>query len=301
MQPYLLLFTLLLLLIPTEPYYSSVKLHPRNSVSRVPLFGRLPDSRVTGPAGSSNRRSFSKAGTVAAITSLLVPSNPLQSVAAEDALALYKSPALGFTVLYPSGWERTTQTLSDRRTIELFVPPTIPGTSFFASVTPVRDDYTALSSFGSLDQFGQAGVLPKGSLQGQSVRVAKRKAEKARDAHIIHGKPYLPYPSFVARFQHRGRLIQYFAARFASLVVAGTGVNSTMVSSAAANNNYYYTYTVSQPGEPERRLYSVFSLMPTAQGAAGMNLVSITGQCFEDDVARTGGTLEAIIASFKQK
>mmetsp|Transcript_26954 Transcript_26954/g.53769 ORF Transcript_26954/g.53769 Transcript_26954/m.53769 type:complete len:251 (+) Transcript_26954:57-809(+) len=244
MRTYLLLFALLLLLIPTEPYYSSVKLHPR--VSRMPLFGRLPDSRVTGPTGSSSRRSFTKAGTVAAITSLLVPFNPLQSVAAEEALALYKSPALGFTVLYPSDWERTTQTLSDRRTIELFVPPNIPGTSFFASVTPVRDDYTALSSFGSLDQFGQAGVLPKGSLQG-------------------------------------------------------TGVNSTMVSSAAANNNYYYTYTVSQPGEPERRLYSVFSLMPTAQDAAGMNLVSITGQCFEDDVARTGGTLEAIIASFKQK
>ena len=132
---------------------------------------------------------------------------------------------------------------------QLFIPPSPEGTSFFASTTPVRDDFTSLSSFGSVDQFGQAGVLPKGSLQG-------------------------------------------------------TGVESTMLSSAAKNNAYYYQYTVSQPDQPVRRLYSVFALLPSesaAQGGAGMSLVSITGQCFESDVKEQGGVLEAIVESFKQK
>ena len=88
--------------------------------------------------------------------------------------------------------------------------------------------------------------------------------------------------------------VNTLATRFVCLIFA-------ILFARRRRSAYYYTYTVAQPDQPKRRLYSVFALLPTGQGAAGMNLVSITGQCFEDDVSKTGGTLEAIVASFKQK
>jgi hypothetical protein len=36
----------------------------------------------------------------------------------------------------------------------------------FIAYTPVRDDFTSLSSFGSAEEVGQATILPKGELAG---------------------------------------------------------------------------------------------------------------------------------------
>jgi len=68
----------------------------------------------------------------------------------------------GFEIKIPSTWEKSVQTLSDRRKIILFIEPNYTAaaaaaeeddkTLLFIAYTPVRDDFTSLNSFGSVDQ-----------------------------------------------------------------------------------------------------------------------------------------------------
>ena len=62
----------------------------------------------------------------------------------------------GFEVKIPVSWEKSVQTLADRRKIILFIEPNTmeeeDKTLLFLAYTPVRDDFTSLSSFGTVDQ-----------------------------------------------------------------------------------------------------------------------------------------------------
>ncbi|GMH70559.1 hypothetical protein TL16_g05439 [Triparma laevis f. inornata] len=133
--------------------------------------------------------------------------------------------------------------LADRRVLELFVDPSSSDTSMFVAYTPVRDDFTSLSSFGSLDQVAQTSILPKGEL-------------------------------------------------------AGSEVESKMLSSDSKNSAYYFDYVVALPDQPARHLQSIFTLLPPASGSAGMTLVTITTQCLESDYAARQGEMKAIIDSY---
>jgi hypothetical protein len=86
---------------------------------------------------------------------------------AVSTLTKYQDTNCKFTINLPSDWPQSTQTLPDRRRIILYIKPdSDQKTLIFLAYTPVRDDFTSLSSFGSVDQVAQATILPKGELAG---------------------------------------------------------------------------------------------------------------------------------------
>ncbi|GMI32686.1 hypothetical protein TrCOL_g5723 [Triparma columacea] len=164
--------------------------------------------------------------------------------AAEGEWKDYKDPNYNFVLSYPSDYIYTSQTLADRRVLQLFVSPTSPSTSLFISYTPVRDDYTSLSSFGSVDQVGQMTILPKSEL-------------------------------------------------------AGSGVESEMISSVSKSDAYFFDYKVKVKDE-DKHLRSIFTLCDGINGAAGKVLVTITGQCKEEDYGGVRMVFDKVEESFKK-
>jgi hypothetical protein len=56
--------------------------------------------------------------------------------------------------------------LRDRRELLLWQDPADARTALTIAYTPVRDDFTSLASFGSVDQVAAQTILPKGALAG---------------------------------------------------------------------------------------------------------------------------------------
>jgi hypothetical protein len=82
-------------------------------------------------------------------------------------LTKYEDTARKFSIDVPSDWTQTVQSLPDRRKIILYIKPdSDQKTLMFLAFSPVRDDFTSLSSFGSVDEVAQATILPKGELAG---------------------------------------------------------------------------------------------------------------------------------------
>ena len=88
----------------------------------------------------------------------------------------YNDADYGFHLSIPSSWELTEQKLTGRRKALFFTDPTSSNnatgtnnieTFWFVAYTPVRDDFTSLASFGSVDNVAQMTILPKGDLAGQ--------------------------------------------------------------------------------------------------------------------------------------
>lgn len=73
---------------------------------------------------------------------------PLPSLAAEDdAFTVYKDENIGFQIKAPSGWDKSEQTLPDRRRLVLFInnedgSATNKNDLMFIAYTPIRDDFT---------------------------------------------------------------------------------------------------------------------------------------------------------------
>lgn len=79
----------------------------------------------------------------------------------------------GFRVSIPAEWKKTSQTLSGRRKALFFTEDSSNevgaiDTLMYIAYTPIRDDFTSLASFGSVDQVAQATILPKGELGGNA-------------------------------------------------------------------------------------------------------------------------------------
>jgi hypothetical protein len=152
----------------------------------------------------------------------------------------------GFQIKFPSDWDFTEQEISGRRTMKLYVDPKSDRdekTIMFVAYTPVRDDFTSLGSFGSVEEVGAATILPKGELMGDETR-------------------------------------------------------SKMLKSESKKNSYFYDYTVAVPGQPERHLRTIFTLVQGATGGAGANLVTITLQTPETRYGELKGSFDTVIDSY---
>ncbi|GMH93114.1 hypothetical protein TrVE_jg8480 [Triparma verrucosa] len=211
-------------------------------------FTFLPSSSLNIATPIARREVFTcaTAASVAFITASTAPSFTSAAESAPGGLETYSDKDYAFSLKYPASWVATRQELADRRVLELFVDPSASDTSVFVAYTPVRDDYTSLSSFGSLDQVAQTSILPKGTL-------------------------------------------------------AGSDVDSKMLSSESKNSAYYFDYVVALPDQPERHLQSIFALLPPASGSAGMTLVTITAQCLESDYPKRQGEIKSIIESYAKE
>mgnify|MGYP002788105322 CR=1 FL=1 len=124
----------------------------------IAAFGYSPELQGSSPyaqrSTTSTRREFiesasSKATLLVSASSILGP----QVSWAGDDLVEYQDNDCKFSILVPSTWEKTTQSLPDRRKIVFFFKPDSERkTLLFVAYTPVRSDFTSLGSFGSVDE-----------------------------------------------------------------------------------------------------------------------------------------------------
>jgi hypothetical protein len=116
--------------------------------------------------------------------------------------SLFQDDLVGFQIKAPVQWKKSEQTLPDRRKIVLFVndegtnndPSAAAGVGggngnekdlMFIAYTPVRDDFTSLSSFGSVDQVAQMTILPKGQIAGQDSESQMIVAEAKKNSYYF--------------------------------------------------------------------------------------------------------------------
>lgn len=118
------------------------------------------------------RRSFCALATTIGASIFSTAAFPSISNAAE--LTPFDDTDYGFRLQVPSSWEETEQKLSGRRKAVFLVDPNSKDSATgaietlgFIAYTPVRDDFTSLGSFGSVEQVAQTTILPKGELAVQ--------------------------------------------------------------------------------------------------------------------------------------
>lgn len=134
---------------------------------------------------NQDRRNFLNLFPAAA---LIAGAAPLPAFANEDAFTLYRDETVGFEIKRPSGWEQSEQALPDRRRIVLFMnnnEEEADKSLMFVAYTPVRDDFTTLSSFGSVEQVAQMTILPKGQLAGADSESAMLSAESKKSSYYF--------------------------------------------------------------------------------------------------------------------
>lgn len=198
------------------------------------------DNEVTESSTSSyhsslaSRRSFFQTATnnaeLAASSIGLSFIYPQTSAAVEesDKLNLYTDKTCGFQMKIPSSWEKSEQTLPDRRKIVLYIDGSSSGDGnddknvIFIAYTPVRDDFTSLSSFGSVDEVGQATILPKGPLAVQETKNKMIVAESKKNSY------YFDYTS-----QSTGQPMRHFRTIFTLVSGATGGAGSVLVTITA--------------------------------------------------------------------
>jgi len=199
MTPLRLVVSLSMLLVGTEAFQ-----HPRQiatrplgvqpkSLSELGLGSRDDDASKSHPLAT--RRSFcarSLATTIAGAS--LFSSISLARAAGESTpLTPYDDSEYGFRLQFPSSWENTEQTLSGRRKGVFFTDPASKDAATGAietfgviAYTQVRDDFTSIASFGSVDEVAMATIMPKGELAGQDTDASRMlSASKKNNAYYF--------------------------------------------------------------------------------------------------------------------
>jgi hypothetical protein len=128
-------------------------------------------------SSSTTRRQWFSNGIVAttAAFGLTLPVvRPAEAAATDVALKTFDDPTAGFSVRVPERWTFAEQMLSDRRRFLTWVDPDDATTLVYIAYTPVRDDFTSLGSFGSVDQVAAQTILPKGKLMEENSEVTAK-------------------------------------------------------------------------------------------------------------------------------
>jgi hypothetical protein len=125
----------------------------------------------------------------ASVTLLLSPwwKTPSPAFAAGNEWTTFNDSKNGFSIAIPASWSQSEQELFDRRKIIVWTDPTDASTAVFIAYTPVRDDFTSLGSFGSVDQVAAQTVLPKGKLMDENSENESKliSAVSAKQAYIF--------------------------------------------------------------------------------------------------------------------
>ena len=165
---------------------------------------------------SSTRRNFCEILPKAASAAFLSTVSASVPAFAEDlsSLTYFQDESAGFQIKHPN-WEMSEQKLPDRRRLVLFVDNADSTSNekdlMFIAYTPVRDDFTALSSFGSVDEVAQSTILPKGALMGEDNESKMLSAESKKNSY------YFDYVAAVP-----GQPKRHFQTIF-TLIQGGTG------------------------------------------------------------------------------
>jgi hypothetical protein len=233
-------------------------------------------------AAATTRRSFvarslSSSSAILLATATATARPPVVRAAEESSSAAaatvpppdtYDDADYGFRLSIPPSWDRTEQTLSGRRRAVFFTDPTskdadsgIIETLGYVAYTPVRDDFVSLASFGSVDEVGQATILPKGELVGGDTSASRMiSASSGRGAYFFD---YVAEPS----------------------VPAEPGSGSGSLTKKLKRQHFRTVFTL---------------LPPVGKASAGMTLVTITLQTSEDRYGDVKGVFDRIIDSYEK-
>lgn len=206
MAPIRLVVSLSMLLLGTAAFQHppapliavrSLGVHPK-SPSNVGLGSRQNDDADDDASHShlsATRRSFVTRSLVNAVAAAASLSSVSPARAAGDSTALtpYDDTDYGFRLQVPSSWEKNEQSLSGRRKGIFFTDPSSKDaasgaieTFGFIAYTQVRDDFTSLSAFGSVEEVAQATIMPKGELAGQDTDASQMlSATKKNNAYYF--------------------------------------------------------------------------------------------------------------------
>lgn len=141
---------------------------------------------TSGATGTTSRRQWMNTASTA-LAAPLVASFGLPTFAnAAGGTDVFNDVTHGFSLAVPSDWTKQEQTLNDRRTITVWTDPKDPKTALFIAYTPIRDDFTSLSSFGSVDVVAAQTILPKGAIGGnEGVTANMLSAESKKSAYMF--------------------------------------------------------------------------------------------------------------------
>jgi len=221
----------------------SITIPPTSSISQLSALSSAKESSVSPKDDDHNidgdpdtidligRRSFHR--TIAAASNIAfatiissLPSHAVdsQTIASSD-LSVYTDKACAFQFKVPTSWEKSEQTLPDRRRIVFFVDPNSGVNDknlIFIAYTPVRDDFTSLSSFGTVDQVAQQTILPKSDLALEKTDNQMLTSNSKGDAY------YFDYIS-----QSPGQPKRHFRTIFGLAQGATGGAGSVLISITA--------------------------------------------------------------------
>ncbi|KAL9183071.1 LOW QUALITY PROTEIN: hypothetical protein ACHAXT_004858 [Thalassiosira profunda] len=217
---------------------------------------------------SSARRAF-LASTLAAAGATLLPS----ASTAADSLVPYEDTEYGFKFQVPASCamyqprqqrKRPSRSCPGRRKAVFFTDPASKDaagnieTLGFVAYTPLRDDFTSLSSFGSVDEVAQSTILPKGELLDPKDAGASKMLS--------------------ATSKNNAYFFDYVAA--------------PVVPTAPGSGSSGLTETLKM-----QHFRTIFTLLPL-QGNAGLTLVTVTLQTTEERYGGMKGTFDGAIDSF---
>jgi len=184
-------------------------------------------------------------------------------------LESYVDEDYGFKLSIPSSFTSTVQKLSGRRKAVFFTDEnakdSISGnidTLGFIAYTPMRDDFTSLSSFGSVEEVGQSTILPKSELAGN-------KEDSKMFSAVSKNNAY--YFDYVAK------------------PIVATDPGSTASKSGQLTKELETVH-----------FRTIFTLLPlkTDVNTAGLTLVTITFQTTESKYSSLKASFDEIISSF---
>eukprot|EP00978_Attheya_sp_CCMP212_P031876 scaffold122092_cov33-Attheya_sp.AAC.1 len=177
----LLRFVVLGALLGGAEAFSSMMARRAFSSSLVRMQMMIPDEESfvsNQQAEGVSRRNLFVDATAAAVSLSVLSSSMVgvanaASTAKAAKLEPYTDDICGFQVSVPAGWDKSEQALPDRRRISLFIDPSSTGDDdkslVFIAYTPIRDDFTQLSSFGSVDQASLCYVMNKAATKSRAL------------------------------------------------------------------------------------------------------------------------------------
>jgi PsbP len=151
----------------------------------IPQKSAPPDARNLDLATTPCRRQW-LLGTSAAAFGFVTSSLPATAANLET----FNDSAHGFSLQIPSKWQASEKEMVDRRKLLVWTDPDDAAIAVFIAYTPVRDDYTSLGSFGSVNQVADQTILPKGKIMdpNSDVSATMLSAVSQKQAYIFDYK-----------------------------------------------------------------------------------------------------------------
>ncbi|CAA2988086.1 psbP domain-containing 3, chloroplastic [Olea europaea subsp. europaea] len=228
-----------------------------------------------------------------ALTSVALADNEVM----ED-FRVYTDEANKFKITIPQDWLVGTGEGDGVRSLIAFYPQNTANSSVSLAITSLGADFTRLESFGKVDAFAEnLACLPICNFSHFSLKQSYSRMPSL--SPITVNKFGFFWHQFLLVFI----ILVLFSTHFV-LQIGGLdrswqrppGVAAKLIDCKAANGLYYIEYTLQNPGESRRHLFSVLGM---ANNGFYNRLYTLTGQFVDEEAEKFGAKIEKAVASFR--